>query len=316
MTVTPHQKSGESTSGRWCPDAETLASYVDGRTTAAKREEIESHLAKCEDCYFVFSETVQQLKSQASHDTGRSKITRILRWPARFSHWKFAYIETAGLAAAAAIIIVTVAIVSSSRRTPPETAVQVQVALNELDAAAGSYRKYAPRLTVTPTHRELEPALRSAEPSGDTSLAQREAARQRALREALETVEAATRVRRIGVEGPRSLAAGYLALGRPQLAVDVLESIAQSNDAGLLSDLAAAHLARRADGDVERALDLLNRAVALDPKCAEAWFNLGLAAEAARQPARAEEAWKRYLVVDPSSEWATEVRWHLEKLQK
>jgi len=61
---------------------------------------------------------------------------------------------------------------------------------------------------------------------------------------------------------------------------------------------------------------LLERAVTLDPKCAEAWFNLGLAAGAARQTARAQEAWKRYLALDPSSEWATEARWHLKNLQK
>ena len=316
MTLTPHQKNGESTSGAWCPDAETLASYVDGRTTAATREEIESHLARCEDCYFVFSEAVQQLKSQESHDRDGSTITRLLRWPAQFSNWKLAYVETAGLAAAAAMIIVVVAIVSSSQRMQPGAGAQVQVALNELDAAAGPYRKYAPRLTVIPTHHELEPALRSAEPSADPSLTQREAVRQRALREALQKMESMPRAQRIGVEVPRALAAGYFALGRPQLAVDALEPVAQSNDAGLLSDLAAAHLARRADGDVERALDLLNRAVTLDPKCAEAWFNLGLAAEAARQTARAQEAWKQYLVVDPSSEWANEARWHLEKLQR
>jgi Flp pilus assembly protein TadD len=108
----------------------------------------------------------------------------------------------------------------------------------------------------------------------------------------------------------------YFALGRPQLAVDALAPEAQSSDAGLLSDVGAVLLARQADGDVQRALDLLERAVTLDPNRAEAWFNLGLAAEGARKPDRAREAWKRYLALDPSSEWATEARWHLEKLQK
>ena len=114
----------------------------------------------------------------------------------------------------------------------------------------------------------------------------------------------------------RALAAMYFALGRAQRAADVLAPEAQSNDAGVLSDVAAVYLARRADDDVQRALNLLERAVNLDPKRAEAWFNLGLAAEAARQLPRAREAWTHYLVLDPSSEWATEARWHLEKLQK
>jgi tetratricopeptide (TPR) repeat protein len=189
------------------------------------------------------------------------------------------------------------------------------VALNELDAAAGPYRKFEPRLTLTRAHRELEPTLRSAEPSGDASLAQREAA-QRQLRQAARRVEIAAKRSGTGVEGQRALAAMYFALGQAQPAVKVLEPKEESNDAGLLNDVAAAYLARQADGDVQHALDLLERAVTLDPKCAEAWFNLGLAAESARQTARAQEAWKRYLALDPSSEWATEARWHLEKLQK
>jgi tetratricopeptide (TPR) repeat protein len=299
MTLTPLQENGGRTSGSSCPDAEALATYIDGRASAAERAEIEAHLASCEDCYFVFSETVHE--REAHDDRKKSDVARWLgRWSPQLA---------AGLAAAAAIVV-AVEVFRPSSRTQPGTT--VQVALNELDAVAGPYRKYDARLTVTPTHRELEPALRSAEPSG--ALAQREAA-QKALREAVEKVEAATRARGTGVEGPRALAAGYFALGRPQLAVDVLEPVAQSSDAGLLSDVAAAHLARRADGDVQRALDLLERAVTLDPTRAEAWFNLGLAAEAARQSGRSQAAWTRYLALDPSSEWATEARWHLEKLR-
>ena len=64
------------------------------------------------------------------------------------------------------------------------------------------------------------------------------------------------------------------------------------------------------------ALDLLERAVRWIPNVPEAWFNLGLAAEAARRTTRAREAWNRYLILDPSSEWAAEARWHLEKLKQ
>lgn len=316
MTLTPRQEIDTWTSGAKCPDAEALASYVDGRATAAERTRIESHLANCDDCYFVFSETVQQQQSSEGRHIEESPITRRLVPWARLSTLKVGYAVPAGLAAAA-VIVVAVGILNPFRRTDPVTVVQVQAALSELDAAAGPYRKYAPRLTATPGHRELEPGLRSADSksAAEGTPAQREAA-QRALREAVQRVEAATAARGIGLEGPRARAAMYFALGRPQLAVDALEPVAQSNNAGILSDVAAVHLARQADGDVERALDLLERAVTLDDKCAEAWFNLGLAAEAALKSERARDAWTRYLALDPSSEWANEARWHLEKLQK
>ena len=303
MTLVPPTETGAWTSGPRCPDAEALASYIDGRTTAAERTEIESHLASCEDCYFVFSETVQEQTSRRD-DREKSEMRRWLgRWSPQLA---------AGLAAAAGIVV-AVEIFSPSRRTEPGTT--VAVALSELDAAAGPYRKFEPRLTLTHAHFELAPTLRSAEPSDPASLPQREAA-EKALREAARKVETAAKVSGTGVEGQRALAAMYFALGQAQPAVNVLEPKEQSNDAGLLNDVAAAYLARQADGDVQHALDLLERAVTLDPKLAEAWFNLGLAAGAARQPARAQEAWKRYLVLDPSSEWASEARWRLEKLQK
>lgn len=302
MTLTPLQENGGRTSGSSCPDTEALATYIDGCASAVERAEIEAHLASCEDCYFVFSETVHE--REAHDDRKKSDVARWLgRWSPQLA---------AGLAAAAAIVV-AVEVFRPSSRTQPGTT--VQVALNELDAAAGPYRKFEPRLTLTRAHRELEPTLRSAEPTGDASLAQREAA-QRQLREAARRVEIAAKRSGTGVEGQRALVAMYFALGQAQPAVNVLEPKEQSSDAGLLNDVAAAYLARQADGDVQHALDLLERAVALDPKCAEAWFNLGLAAGAAKKTARAQEAWKRYLVLDPSSEWASEARWHLEKLQK
>jgi tetratricopeptide (TPR) repeat protein len=296
MALIPLQENGTRTSGTGCPDAGSLASYVDGRASAAERAEIEAHLARCEDCYFVFSETVQEQQAQGDDVQKKSERTRWLGW------WSPQL--AAGLAAAAVIVLV-VEVVGPPDRTQPETT--LRVALIDLDAAAGPYRKFEPRLTLTTTHRELEPAVRSAAPASEAPLA---------LREAAQRVEKAAAASGTGLEGQRALATMHFALGRAQRAADVLAPEGQSNDAGVLSDVAAAYLARRAAGDVQHALDLLEHAVTLDPRRAEAWFNLGLAAEAARQMPRAQEAWNRYLILDPSSEWAKEARWHLEKLQR
>jgi predicted TPR repeat methyltransferase len=72
---------------------------------------------------------------------------------------------------------------------------------------------------------------------------------------------------------------------------------------------------RHADDDVTRALDLLDQAVRLDPGRVEAWFNMGLAAEAAGQRERAIAAWTRALALDPKSGWAEEAREHLARLK-
>jgi hypothetical protein len=98
MTSTPLRENGAPTAGSSCPDAELLAAYVDGRATLAERSEIEAHLARCEDCYFVFSETVRTQQAQRGESAKKSEI---LPW------WRQRSPQlVAGLAAAATVVIV------------------------------------------------------------------------------------------------------------------------------------------------------------------------------------------------------------------
>lgn len=46
------------------PDDETLAAYVDGTLASSQREEVTEHIASCEDCYEIFSETARFLNEQ------------------------------------------------------------------------------------------------------------------------------------------------------------------------------------------------------------------------------------------------------------
>jgi tetratricopeptide (TPR) repeat protein len=297
MALTPLQENGAIRSHGGCLDAELLASYVDGRTTPEERVTVEAHIAHCEDCYFMFSETVQEQQTQSADESEDADppLIRVRRWMPRVA---------AGLAAAAALVIAAQVYWPLWHERPKDTLV---VALSELEAAAGPYRRVEPRLTVIRIYRELEPAVRSGAPSGEAPLT---------LREAALKVELAARASGTGAEAQQALAAMYLTLGRPQRAAEVLAPLVSSKDAGQLNDLAAAYLARHADDDVTRALDLLEQAVSLDPGRAEAWFNLGLAAEAAGQKERAIEAWTRTLELDPQSGWADEVRQHLARLKQ
>lgn len=295
LTSLPENRAASPDGG--CLDAELLASYIDGRTTAEERVKIETHLASCEDCYFAFSETVQEQQAEPGKESrvGDKVQPRSRSW----------LLSVATPLATAAGLIVGVLIYGSvSRERQANT---LTTALRDLDAAAGPYRTVQPRLTLTPAYRELEPALRSAAPSAEASLALRDAALQ---------VEKAATARSTGARGQQALGVMYLALGRPNRAAEILAPLASSQDAGQLNDVAAALLARHADDDVNQALSLLERAVKLDPRRAEAWFNLGLAAEAAQQRARARAAWTNYLAIDPSSPWAREAQTHLDQLSR
>jgi tetratricopeptide (TPR) repeat protein len=285
MAPTPVQPTDRLTT---CPDAGLLASYVDGRTPHEERASVEAHLARCEDCYMVFAETIREQQTRAS---------KRFEW----RHWVPR--AAAGLAAAAALVVAITFVTTYISRP----ASNLTIALNALDAATGPYRTFEPRVTVLTTHHQLEPAMRSGPQRRETPPA---------------LVEAAAIVEKVAglgtsVEERRALAAAYLAQGQPTRAAEVLTPVAASaNEPGLLNDIAAAYLARGAAGDAQHALDLLERAVSLDPTRAEAWFNLGLAAEALGRVSRAREAWARYLELDPSSGWTAEARAHLANLTR
>jgi tetratricopeptide (TPR) repeat protein len=274
-----------------------LAAYVDGRATLPERAVIEAHVARCEDCYFVFSETVQQQQTQGSHAS--KQVDDVRRWRPWWAR------VAAGLAAAAMLVVAAEVVIV--RRSPVKRADDaLRLALNQLDVDAGQYRKFAPRLSLASTHHSLQPVTRSVGPVEEAPLT---------LRESAQRVERAAAAHGSDVEAQRALAMMHLTLGRADRAVEVLAPFAQSNDAGLLSDIAAAYLARNSEGDVSRASELLERAVSADPNRPEAWFNLALAAELAGRPTRAIDAWRRALALDPASGWADEARARLKRLE-
>jgi tetratricopeptide (TPR) repeat protein len=107
-----------------------------------------------------------------------------------------------------------------------------------------------------------------------------------------------------------------LVTGDLDRAVDTLERASSvSPDPKIASDLAAAYLARGATrpDDLNKALRAAERAVQAPDAPIEAWFNRALALErlGLREPASA--AWKEYLERDPSSPWAAEARTYLQR---
>ncbi len=287
MTSTPIIPTSHGP-GAGCLDAELLAAYIDGRVTAAERREVEAHLARCESCHFVFAESFRE-------SAERVPQAQASRWRSAPTLWRAA----AGLAAAAAVVIA----VQVNRGDSEDAEQPVTVALNELQAVSGPYRTFEGRLSDTPAYRPLAAPVRSGSTASELPLAVREAALK---------VEDAARGGR--PEQLRALTIMHLTMRDPQKASEVLSAVANSgSDPALLNDLAVALLASGRQDDRKRAKDFLEQIVARDPNRAEAWFNLGLAAEATGDMTRAREAWTHYLTLDPSSSWASEARARLKK---
>jgi CHAT domain-containing protein/Flp pilus assembly protein TadD len=110
-----------------------------------------------------------------------------------------------------------------------------------------------------------------------------------------------------------ALGVAQLMLGRLDQAIASLEEAThrRPQSAALMIDLSAAYLERgnrrgRAV-DYARALAAAERALAMDERLQEAWFNISLALEGFHLGDEASRAWSRYLALD-SSQWAHEAR--------
>jgi CHAT domain-containing protein/tetratricopeptide (TPR) repeat protein len=123
----------------------------------------------------------------------------------------------------------------------------------------------------------------------------------------------------------RADAKSYHALGRLYLAEQDFDEAARQferalqtdrDNAKLHSDLGAALLERakvsaQTDSKAQnlgRSLQELDRALELAPSLSEALFNRALCLDAMMASGQAQEAWKKYLEVDTSSQWAAEAR--------
>jgi CHAT domain-containing protein/lipoprotein NlpI len=131
-------------------------------------------------------------------------------------------------------------------------------------------------------------------------------------------------------------AASYHALGRLYLAQRDFDkareqfekALAQNpNDARVHSDLGAALLEEgkssgpgaeqnNAVEEFDRSLEHLDKALELDTSLLEAIFNRALLYEQMMLPQRAEDDWRRYLKMDPNSQWASEAAHHLKQLEE
>lgn len=287
-----------------CPDAETIAAYLDGRLTGPAKTAVTEHLTSCDDCYGLFAESARTVAEMPQSAPAPVRAWRVI---SSAPAWGKAAM-VAGLAAAASLTLVVQPQLASSIAS-----LFGRSDVAELVAAVGTERHFEPRLTggfayavVTPP-----PTVRSGEASEDRVPAD--------VRIASLKLEQRLKANRTAAN-LRAYAAAQLVVGRSDKAVSSLEEAARMTprDSRLQSDLAAAYLVRFTDKnnleDVTRAVGAATEATEGDPKLREARFNLALALESLSLREEARKAWQAYLAIDSSSPWAAEARQHLDAL--
>jgi CHAT domain-containing protein/tetratricopeptide (TPR) repeat protein len=286
------------------PDPRLLAAHADRRLRGDEAARMDEHVARCPECYEVFSETVQF--GLAEEDAGVMSTGARAAAPVTFLQRPAFRI---GLAVAAVLVI---ALGLWVRRAGFHGAPVPLVA--QLAEAMGDRRFVEPRLTGGFRHGRLI-TLRS----GDTphGLDAESPAVLGAVARIRERAQVDTSPEALG-----ALGVTYIVSGDAVAAVKALESASaqKPDDARLLSDLSAAYLVRAAQldepADIPKALEMAERAIVLKDPPPEAYFNRALALERLHLVDAARKAWEDYLQRDPSSGWADEARQHLEALPK
>jgi tetratricopeptide (TPR) repeat protein len=255
---------------RPCPDASTLAAFAEGRLGRDEQEGVARHVADCAECPHVVAAVASLLDDDASAADSSPR------------RWLLA-------AAAAAALCITGATWWALQARDPMRRLSVLATRSATRPVEGMLHDFA--------HRPYDGHRAVQEHDRDLRIG--------ALADSLER-----RGETASALHVRGLA--KLLLGDSREAAPLLEKAARMSpdDAGMWSDLAAAEIARAAQGDrsaLVRALDDADRALALDPDLASAHFNRALALERLDRPDDAADAFKRALATAPDG-WSDEIR--------
>lgn len=278
-----------------CPDAETLAAYIDDRVDAATRREVETHAADCEICASVLATT----SLEARQVSGTAATSAKSEGP-RFRRSRS--LSVAGALAAAALLFAVVW-TNDDRGASSVSATY----LTRMAQGTEGVRVVEGRLPDF-EYRRFGPQRRSAG-GADQSGAVAAAAG------TLEALPADSRA--VDVLYTRGVA--HLMLNDLDASARVLTAALEldSSDVRVLNALAVAALARGtysgAEEDLESALEFAERAVRARPADPVGYFNSALALERLSRTEAAIERWRQVLRLD-RTDWASEAEARLTKL--
>jgi CHAT domain-containing protein/tetratricopeptide (TPR) repeat protein len=272
-----------------CPDPETLGSFFEGTLDARRRAAVAEHLEHCTHCLEMMATLAELDREEDSAGDAEEEQPFDRRRPP--------YI------AAAALLFCLAAMVVVWMRPSP---------LDRLRDAAGNvpHRITDARLVGFPWAARPDPERGGTQVAVETV--------------SLRGVAADVQMQqRSGTSAGDAHLAGVTALvmGRPSDAVAKFETATarEPDNAAYWTDLAAAHMARgryeQNHEEYARAFAAAHRALRTDPNLPEALFNRALALDALGIRSAAANAWRSYLRLDASSEWAGEARSRLQQLE-
>jgi CHAT domain-containing protein/tetratricopeptide (TPR) repeat protein len=285
------------------PSIEQVADFAAGDLSGSSREEVETHLAECDQCRRRLEEYrrfVADCEVPAGKESERDLGDEWEQLRGRI--WRHRLVKALPRWGGIAAAVIAVAGLSwfTVRTLSPSPARLLAQAYREQRTSefriAGAQHSEVRRQRGGQSAFRLPPALLKAQ----AKLAESNPDDPEVLR----------------LKGEAQMMAGDAAE-----AVQTLE-IARDlkpGSARILADLGTAYALR---GDIEKqygdyvsATDNLGHAVHIDPRDSEAVFNLALVFEKMMLKDQAIEQWNNYLRLDSTSDWAKEARQHLDALQ-
>lgn len=266
------------------PAAEDLGRFVEGTLDDAGRAAVVAHIADCDECRIVVVDAAEFVEPSAAR-ADRS------RWLA--------------IAAVVVLVITGAGFFYNQTRDPLAKTREAYGRLSKrpLEARLNHF-PYVPRHVTRSADTE------DSEPELDIMRG-----------EASEVAD----LRGHSAKRLNERAIGLLLSDGTDKPITLLEEATkrEPDNAGYQSDLAAALIfatlrqktAAGRQQELERAVQACDLALKIDPNMPEALFNRAIALQTLDQKSEAIKAYKKYLVIDPSSKWAEEARQSLESLQ-
>ena len=279
-----------------CLTDETLTEYLEGTLEPAMKAASEVHLLACDGCRSKLGFFMRMLNQEVNGEEAAAVETIKDRWnrtkrevPRRtgtLPSWLF------GLAAVAAVLVLAVLSVRAllDRQVRPKSASEIVQLLLAQQRPFEARLADEPHLPIRRTRGAEDPGVAYGLIAGEMT----------------------------------KLSANSHEMGRFYLlqkdfahAIPYLEVAGREVGAGaeVHNDLGVAYL--EADGSrLDRAAEEFRRALDLNPAFAPAVFNLALLYERTNAADQAELQWKRYLQLDPNSDWGKEARTRLQGLSR
>ena len=279
-----------------CLTEETLTEYLEGGLDPAIKLASEAHLIACDECRVRLGFFMKMLNEEVGAEEAAAVESIAQQWnkskykmPRRtgtFPNWLFRCV-----AVAAALVIVVVAVrIFMERQAPPKSAGEIVQLLLSQNRPFESRLANEPHLPIVRTRGVEDPGVAYGLIAGEMT----------------------------------RLSANSYQMGRFYLlqkefgrAISYLEVAGQEvgAEAAVHNDLGVAYM--ECDGPrLEEAGEEFRHALEKDPLFAPAVFNLALLHERTNSPEKAVAEWKRYIQLDPNSDWGKEALSRLQGLTR